>query len=154
MTKQKLIQLIHIAKSQLGLDDETYRAALYGIAGKSSCKQMSIKQLNQVLEHFKKSGFKSVIKRRLSPKSDPKQLGEVNKVRAIWIAMHKQGFVRDGSETALDAYVNRMLNRNKVGKNISFHTHFLTQHQAVQVLESLKQWHKRELKKQHRGIHG
>ncbi|MEI8675837.1 hypothetical protein P4S60_10475 [Pseudoalteromonas sp. Hal040] len=38
--------------------------------------------------------------------------------------MHKQGFVRDGSETALDGYVNRMFNRNKVGKNVSFHTHF------------------------------
>ncbi|MEI8642760.1 DUF1018 domain-containing protein [Pseudoalteromonas sp. Hal056] len=68
--------------------------------------------------------------------------------------MHKQGFVRDGSETALDGYVNRMFNRNKVGKNVSFHTHFLTQQQAVQVLESLKQWQKREIKKQYRGIHG
>ena len=155
MTKAKLIQLIHIAKGQLGLDDDTYRAALFGAAGKTSCSQMSIPELNQVLEHFKKAGFKTKAKRRLSPKSDPKQFGEINKVRAIWITMHKQGFVRDGSETALDSYVNRVLNRNKLGQNISFHTHFLTQQQALKVLESLKQWQKRELQKeQQRGNNG
>lgn len=152
MTKAKLIQLIHIAKSQLGLDDDTYRAALLGASGKTSCSQMSVPELNKVLEHFKKAGFKTKAKRRLSPKSDPKQFGEINKIRAIWITMYKQNIVRDGSETALDSYVNRVLNRNKLGKNISFHTHFLTQQQALKVLESLKQWQKRELQKeQHRG---
>ena len=151
MTKAKLIQLIHIAKSQLVLDDDTYRAALFGSAGKTSCSQMSLPELNQVLEHFKKAGFKTKAKRRLSPKSSPKQHGEINKIRAIWITMHKQGFVRDGSETALDAYVNRMLNRAKVGANVSYHTHFLTQQQAIQVLESLKKWHKRELLKEQQG---
>ena len=155
MTKAKLIQLIHIAKGQLGLDDDTYRAALLGSAGKTSCSQMSIPELNQVLEHFKKAGFKTKAKRRVSPKSDPKQHGEINKIRAIWITMHKQGIVRDGSETALDAYVNRMLNRAKVGANVSYHTHFLTQKQAVQVLESLKKWYRRELlKEQQRGNNG
>ena len=145
MTKAKLIQLIHIAKGQLGLDDDTYRAVLLGAAGKTSCSQMSLPELNQVLEHFKKAGFKTKAKRRLSPKSDPKQHGEINKIRAIWITMHKQGFVRDGSETALDSYVNRMLNRAKVGANVSFHTHFLTLTQAIKVLEPLKKWHKREM---------
>lgn len=145
MTKAKLIQLIHIAKGQLGLDDDTYRAALFGSAGKRSCCQMSLPELNQVLEHFKKAGFKAKAKRRLSPKSDPKQFGEINKIRAIWITMHKQSFVRDGSETALDSYVNRMLNRAKVGENVSYHTHFLTLKQAIQVLEPLKKWHKREM---------
>ncbi|TMO98696.1 regulatory protein GemA [Pseudoalteromonas sp. S3260] len=145
MTKAKLIQLIHIAKGQLGLDDDTYRAALLGSAGKTSCSQMSLPELNQVLEHFKKAGFKAKGKRRLSPKSSPKQHGEINKIRAIWITMHKQSFVRDGSETALDAYVNRMLNRAKVGANVSYHAHFLTLTQAIKVLEPLKKWHKREM---------
>jgi len=154
MNKAKVIQLIHIAKSQLALDDDTYRAALLGSTGKTSCSDMTVKELNKALEHFKKSGFEPAFKRRLSPKSNPKQYGEVQKIRAIWITMHKQGFVRDCSETALDSYVNRMLNRNKVGKNVSFHAHFLTHQQAVQVLESLKQWQKRELKKQYRGEHG
>ena len=145
MTKGNLIQLIHVAKGQLGLDEDTYRSALLGVTGKSSCKQMGLHELNKVFEHFKKSGFKTQFKRRLSPNSDPKQLGEIKKIRAIWITMHKQGFVRDGSETALDAYVNRMLNRAKVGENVSYHTHFLTFTQAIKVLEPLKKWHKREM---------
>lgn len=145
MSKARLIQLIHIAKSQLGLDDDTYRAALLGATGKTSCSDMGIKELERALEHFKKSGFKPASKRRLSPKSLPKQHGEIKKLRAIWITMHKQSFVRDGSETALDAYVNRMLNRAKVGANVSYHTHFLTLTQAIKVLEPLKKWHKREM---------
>ncbi|RZF83733.1 regulatory protein GemA [Pseudoalteromonas sp. CO325X] len=148
MNKAKLIQLIHIAKSQLALDDDTYRSALRGVTGKTSCKELGVKELTAVLEHFKKSGFKcrsNGSKKRMSPKSSARQLGEINKIRAIWITMHKQGFVRDGSETALDAFVNRMLNRRKVGENVSFHTQFLTYKQAVPVLEALKKWHTREM---------
>lgn len=148
MSKAKLIQLIHIAKGQLGLDEDTYRSALFGATGKRSCSQMNLPELSQVLEHFKKAGFKTKAKRRLSPKSSPQQLGAINKIRAIWITMHKQNIVRDGSETALDAYVNRMLNRIQVGENVSYHTHFLTEQQAFKVLESLKQWQKRESQKE------
>ncbi|MEI8675838.1 regulatory protein GemA [Pseudoalteromonas sp. Hal040] len=79
MNKAKVIQLIHIAKSQLGLDEDTYRGALLGSTGKTSCSDMTVQELNQALNHFKKSGFKPAFKRRLSPKSTPKQHGEVKK---------------------------------------------------------------------------
>ena len=149
LSKSKLIQLIHVAKTQLQLDEDTYRAMLNGCVGKTSCKAMDWAELNKVYEHLKSKGFKAKSKakstKRLSPKSTARTLGEVAKIRAIWIAMAKQGFVKDESETALDAYVNRMLNRRKVGENVSFHTQFLTWQQATQVLEALKQWHKREM---------
>lgn len=149
LSKSKLIQLIHIAKTQLQLDEDTYRAMLNGCVGKTSCKAMDWAELNKVYEHLKSKGFKAKSKakstKRLSPKSTARTLGEVAKMRAIWITMAKQGFVKDESETALDAYVNRMLNRRKVGENVSFHTQFLTWQQATQVLEALKQWHKREM---------
>ncbi|WP_022944636.1 gp16 family protein [Pseudoalteromonas ruthenica] len=148
MSKSKLIQLIHIAKNQLALDDETYRVVLLSVTGKKSCKEMDSKQLSETLDYLKKCGFKSHSngnKKRISPKTSVSQLGEVTKVRAIWITMHKQGFVNDGSETALDAFVNRILNRRKIGENVSFHTQFLTYKQAYPVLEALKRWHMREM---------
>lgn len=148
MNKAKLIQLIHIAKSQLGLDDDTYRDALAGCVGKRSCKDMNLRELNAVLVHFQKSGFKTRFKRS-SKRISPKSKGQVvDKLRAIWITMHQEGFVRDGSETALDSYINRILNtqgaRQKAA-NVTYTATFLTEQQAIRVLEILKKWHKREL---------
>ncbi|STF45209.1 Mu prophage; modulation of host gene protein [Escherichia coli] len=36
MTKQRLIQLIHIARNELGMDEDTYRQMLQGLTGKAS----------------------------------------------------------------------------------------------------------------------
>ena len=40
MTKQRLIQLIHIARNELGMDEDTYRQMLQGLTGKASTKGM------------------------------------------------------------------------------------------------------------------
>ena len=48
MNKQRLIQLIHIARSDLKMDEDTYRQMLQGLTGKASTKGMDITQLNQI----------------------------------------------------------------------------------------------------------
>ena len=58
MTKQRLIQLIHIARSDLQMDEETYRQMLQGLTGKASTKGMDTTELNCVLESMKKKGFR------------------------------------------------------------------------------------------------
>ena len=50
MTKQRLIQLIHIARSDLQMDEDTYRQMLQGLTGKASTKGMDTTQLDRVLE--------------------------------------------------------------------------------------------------------
>ncbi|WP_181297005.1 gp16 family protein [Pseudomonas sp. Q2-TVG4-2] len=49
---------IHIAKSQLGLDDDTYRALLARVAGVRSAKELSPRQIGAVLAEFERLGFK------------------------------------------------------------------------------------------------
>ena len=55
MRKQMLAK-IHVAKKQLGLDDDTYRDFLQGVTerdgegGKRSCKEMDESDLHNVLE--------------------------------------------------------------------------------------------------------
>lgn len=56
--RSKIIQLIHIAKSQIGLSDEDYRAVLESTAKKTSCSEMTLFELNEVLKAMKKLGFK------------------------------------------------------------------------------------------------
>ena len=39
--RKKLIQLVHIGKSKMGLSDDAYCAFLAGITGKESCAEMT-----------------------------------------------------------------------------------------------------------------
>ena len=48
---------IHIAKAQLGLDDEEYRSLLGRVAGVSSAKDLNPRQIGAVLAAFEKLGW-------------------------------------------------------------------------------------------------
>lgn len=58
-SRQKLIAAIHVAKKQLGLDDDTYRDMLQHVTGQRSAKDLTIDQLSQVMKHLEQSGFKN-----------------------------------------------------------------------------------------------
>ncbi|BFU64734.1 gp16 family protein [Rodentibacter abscessus] len=49
---------IHIGKAELKLDEDTYRQLLQGLTGKTSCRLMTAKELESVLNAMKKRGFK------------------------------------------------------------------------------------------------
>lgn len=57
--KKSEMAKIHIAKKQLGLDDETYREILQTIAGVESSKDLTPTGRTKVLAHFKSKGFKA-----------------------------------------------------------------------------------------------
>jgi hypothetical protein len=50
-------KLIHIAKKNLGLDDETYRDLLQSVAGVRSSKDLSPGQFSAVMTRMEKCGF-------------------------------------------------------------------------------------------------
>ncbi|MGF1727187.1 gp16 family protein [Photobacterium nomapromontoriensis] len=165
--RNRLIQLIHVGKRELALDDDTYRALLFANGEHSSCSKMNIQQLEMVLavmemQGFRRSrrpasrdinpsmdvkrigkGIKTPFKRRLSPKSGKAKHAQIDKIRAVWITMAGHGIVRDSSEAALDKYVCRMTSRG--GQQGVEHIGWLYSNQAYTVLESLKNWHKRAL---------
>lgn len=130
-SKPKLIQLIHIAKGQLGLDDDTYRHALHSVTGQSSTKQMTIKQLNDVLDHFKAKGFK-VKPAKKAGKVKQADDNQSKMIRSLWIQLHKVGKVRNPSEAALAKYVERQTGKSAL--------QFLSTKDASRVIESLKKW--------------
>lgn len=77
---------IHIAKAQLGLDDETYRALLARVAGVRSAKDLSPRQVGAVLREFERLGFqaKAAGKRtgRAKPKATQSRQALVGKIEA------------------------------------------------------------------------
>lgn len=145
--KAHLIRLLHVAKTQLKMTDEDYRANLahYG-HGKTSSKDLSIAELETVLAAFNKLGFKVKPRKepaRLSP-STKAQSDERSVIRAIWIFMAEHGFIRNGSETALNSYIKRMTADKNGGVGIE-ECAWLQADDAAYVINTLKLWCKREM---------
>lgn len=127
------IAVIKIACKRLGLLEprEGYEQMLQEATGTdlTSCATMSIEQLDQVVKHLKTKGY--------DPNADDSP--QASKIRAQWADMNRLGLLRDGSFRAMRAFIKRQT-------GIS-HERFLTAKQANQVIEALKTWKQRELKK-------
>ena len=145
MDKPQLIRLIHVAKGKLKIDDDTYQALLANTAnGKTSCSTMNHEELESVYSAMREKGFKRSFKKHV-PRVKPNSKGrskadEIPKIRAIWITMHKHGFINSGDEVSLNAYVKRMTVKLNNGQGVD-ELGWLDSSLAYRVLESLKQWH-------------
>ncbi|MEH8118455.1 regulatory protein GemA [Aeromonas allosaccharophila] len=142
---KRLLKIVQVGRRELGLDEEDYRAMLESVTGARSAKGLSAAKLDAVITAMKGLGFKvkggaQVNGRRSPPSSAKVQAPEVRKVRAIWITMYNDGFVRDGSDDALGSYIKRMTASANGGAGIS-RPEWLTSVQAERVLEALKKWH-------------
>jgi phage gp16-like protein len=142
---KRLLKIVQVGRRELGLDEEDYRSLLESVTGARSAKGLSAAKLDAVITAMKGLGFKvkggaQVAGRRSPPSSAKVQAPEVRKVRAIWITMYNDGFVRDGSDDALGSYIKRMTANANGGAGIA-RPEWLTSAQAERVLEALKKWH-------------
>lgn len=129
--KRKDIQLIHIAKQQLNMDDETYRAMLWTCARVKSSTELDFAGRKKVLDHLKACGFKVTSAKKPTTRAladDPQS----KMMRALWLQLHEAGKVRNPSETALAAFVKRQTKVEAL--------QWLNAKQASQIIEELKKW--------------
>lgn len=132
--RARLIKLIHVARRELGMQDDDYRAMLANIPqleGATSSAKLPIPKLKVVLESLKAKGFK------VAPKSNkpPRKLADDPQsklIRHLWLSLHTAGKVRDPSEQALAKYVARLVKVDQL--------QWLDGKQAATVIESLKSW--------------
>ena len=102
--RSKIIQLIHIAKSQIGLSEEDYRAVLESTVKKISCSEMSLFELDEVLKAMKKLGFKV---KKLETKET--ELGwDASKEQMDYIKGMWELVARDKSDRALYKFIKRI----------------------------------------------
>lgn len=105
------IRMIQVARRQLGLDDDTYRAAIaLAVPGKTSSADCTVGQLDRIIDSLKKKGFKPKKPAGAPPRPERRTLDtsvEASKARAVWLLLVEIGAVRDPSEAALNAYVRR-----------------------------------------------
>lgn len=55
--KKKMMQLVHIGKNKLKLDDATYRDMLWQVTGKRSSKDCTAANLKKMIERMEQHGF-------------------------------------------------------------------------------------------------
>ncbi|MCG5047326.1 regulatory protein GemA [Pectobacterium brasiliense] len=135
MTKNQLIKLIHIAKRDLQLDDDTYRQLLINVTGKTSTRDMTVPQLDTVLSAMKKRGFKIKAAKKANNTRQLDDSPQSRKIRSLWLEMADAGIIRDRSEAALARWVKRETGVDSL--------QWLNSEQASVIIEKLKQWQRR-----------
>ncbi len=93
MAQRKWIQILHVAKRELSLDDTAYRAVLYGAAGVESARDIkNWQQYNDVLAAFKKLGF--TLKAGKSAASSLKKTAGQKGRHEDWISSRQEYYIR------------------------------------------------------------
>lgn len=138
----KLLKLVQIGKRELQMDDEAYRDLLEEVTGQRSSRGLPDFKLSMVIDRMKSLGFVPRQQSQSQTNQRRYRSSEAPKILAIWITMFKQGFVRNGSDQALDAYVKRMTSQINGGSGVA-KLEWAKTEQAVYVLEALKEWHYR-----------
>lgn len=118
---------IHIAKKQLGLDDDTYRDLLERVTGKRSAKGLTHTQINNAIAEFERLGWKPTSRKR---NSTSEYLG---KVQALWIAGWNLGIVTNRTDHAMNAFIKRQT-------GIDHARWLIHAGDAARVIEALKGW--------------
>lgn len=131
--RKALLAKVAIGRKALAWDDDTYRDTLEARYGVRSGSQLTDRQLVDLLEHMKASGFKPAPPKRAGTRrsaTDP----EGRKMTALWLSLWNLGVVEDPSENALAAFVRRMLKVDAV------QWAQMTPEGSYRVIEALKKW--------------
>ncbi|KMK68564.1 regulatory protein GemA [Puniceibacterium sp. IMCC21224] len=130
--------IINIAKAQLGLDEDDYRAMLERVTGKASLRLMSDGQKGKVLAELKRMGFRvKAGGKRLAPSHRL----YIRKLWAVWKSCHRLGVIKNGSREALRAFCKRFVAPND--PDVAVDPDLLTEEQARPVIEALKAMERR-----------
>ena len=125
MNKGRFIKLIHIAKVQLALCDEDYRAIIESVSGKASCSELTLFELEQVLKAMKKLGFRV---KKLAVKDE--ELGRASAAQLEYIKGMWELVARIKTDKALYAFIKRITG--------AAHPRFMTENDAQNVINALR----------------
>lgn len=129
--RRAMLSKVHIAKKDLALADDSYRALLGRVTGKSSAADLSDPQLDKVLGEFKRLGWKPKRRKRSgAPQRALAQGGAARKARALWLSAWNLGIVEQPDEKALAAFVKRQTGRDAL--------QWVTGAEWFKVIEALK----------------
>lgn len=83
MIAKSTLAKIHIGKTQLALDDETYRAMLRRVGGVESAKDLTAEGASKVLKHMEHSGFEPKPSAKRRPRVGGARAAQLGKIEAL-----------------------------------------------------------------------
>ena len=134
---------IHIAFKALGISKEDACALKLQVTGKASAGDMTVQQQKRLLVRLAELQADAATQRGEKPAYTPKRPAlhrtvadtddaRWSKARALWAALAVAGYVDNNTDVALMAWIK--------GQTKIDHWRFLTVHQVVTAIESLKKW--------------
>lgn len=124
--RNKLLQLVHIGKNQLGMDDDTYRSLLSQQFYQNSAKNISYSELVKLVKILQQKGANIRL-----PRDTPQLSAIQRKLWAVWKAT-----ADESTFAALNAFVARYY------ADVADWSE-LDGEQTAAIIEQLKQWKKR-----------
>ena len=128
--RRAMLAKVHLAKKQLGLDDDAYRDVLRRVTGFPSSKTLAISALDAVLTEFKRLGFQPTQR----PASDK---AWVRKIYALWAELAP--LLDNATDETLRAFVRRQTKTSRAPKGID-QPEWLTAEDATKVIQGLEGW--------------
>jgi len=134
-------KVLPMAARQIGWSDDAYRDLLkrHGAIlhnDKYSASSMGSTQLQDAYDELKKAGFKIQPKQGTASATKDWRKPRIEKIQAIWMALHDAGVVRDRSEKAMLTWCASISGKPKL--------QWYTSTDLNNVIEGLKKWATRE----------
>lgn len=127
------IKMIHVAKREIGIADDDYRALLERVTGCASLRAMNDRQHQDVIGEMKRLGFAAKGKARPAGLQGP----YAAKLLALWLSAWNLGVARSDDPQALIAFVERQTGIAQV-------RWVRERADAMKAIEALKKWIARE----------
>lgn len=125
--------IINIAKAQLAMAEDDYRAMLTRVTGLSSLRAMSDRQKIDVLDEMKRLGFRVKSGGHKLPVTVKPY---VRLIHALWKSCHQLGVIEDASRPALRAFCKRFVAHGESA--VAVDPDLLDYAQATPIIEALK----------------
>lgn len=125
---RRLVAMIHIARKDLGLSEDAYRAILSEVTGKDSSKDLDERQLLRVVERLREHGWK--------PKSGKRsEKPAVRMAWALWTQLGTLKALHTPTRAAFRKFCAQLVGVEEV--------EWMSPEQLAKTIESLKVWVRR-----------
>ncbi len=139
MLTKNQIAILHVAKKQLAMDNDTYRDVLRAHGGAGSARDLDYDGFRAVMRHFEASGFVSRPKEKKGgpsagdiPRGRPGMASraQIKKIYAMWWGLGGSYYTPGKEFAALRSFLKKRFRVH--------HENFLTKEKAHGVIEALK----------------